>query len=126
MLKLKPVEDPLCNMFKELGLKFEERLLTVATSFAEAKINCEDESASMSVMLSLANGEEIEMEYLTSQFYSTTVWISKQELQKWKSAYTKDLHFKLVVKTKEDDQDGNLTFPQYHQSEEGLMYLKTL
>ena len=66
-LKLKPVKDPLCNMFEELGLKFEERLLTVATSFAEAEMDCEDESISTSVMLSLANSEEVEMGYLTSQ-----------------------------------------------------------
>lgn len=113
-------------MFKELGPKFEEKLLSVATCFAETEIQSEGDDASTRISLSLENGEEVEMEYSTSCSYSITVQISKQELQKWKDAYTRDPHFNLVVGIKENEQEVKLTFPQYHRSEEGLVYFEDL
>ena len=123
-LKLKPAEDPLRNMFEELGPKFEEKLLNVAARFAEAELLLEDDSLSVKVPLALSDGKEIEIQCSTSQTYSTTVQINKQELLKWKSAYAKDPHFKLVVESKTKGEEASLTFPQYHHSEEGLIYFE--
>ena len=123
-LKLKPPEDPLRNMFEELGPKFEEKLLDVAMKFAEAELQLEDNSLSAKVPLSLSDGKEVEIHYSTLQTYSTTVQIDEQELRKWKDAYAKDPHFKLVIESKIRNEETGLTFSQYHHSEEGLIYFE--
>ena len=123
-LKLKPADDPLRSMFEELGPKFEEKLLTVATRFAETKLLCEDDSTPTSIPLTLENSEEIEIPYLTSQLYSTMVQVDEREFLKWKDAYTKDPHFALVLEDTKENDATNLMFPQYHISEEGLIYFE--
>ena len=86
-LKLKSTEDPLRDMFEELGLRFEEKLLTVATHFAESELKVEDNSVSMEVLLVLIDGKGVEICYSTSYMHSTMVQVSGQELQRQKSAY---------------------------------------
>ena len=123
-LKLKPTEDPLRNMFEELGPKFEEKLLNVAARFAEAELQIEDNSTHMKVLLGSTDDKEIGIQYLTSRSYSTMIHIDKRELQEWKDAYAKDPHFSLVINSKTQGEEGSLTFPQYHHSEEGLIYFE--
>ena len=123
-LKLKPVEDPLCNMFEELGPKFEERLLTAATRFAEAELYLEHDNTSTDIPLRWENEEEIRIPYLTPRSFSLTVQIDDQEVQKWKNAYAKDPHFIQVLEGRKKDGDANLTFQQYHYSEDGLIYFE--
>lgn len=118
------MEDLLCNMFEELGQKFEERLLTAAAHFAEAELEVEDNNISMSVPLALANGEEVGTEYSMSWSYSTTVQIDKNEVQRWTDAYARDLHFKSVIEDKRENKETGLTFSQYHYSVEGLVYFE--
>ena len=65
-LKLKPVEDPLRNMFDELAPRFEEKLLTVATQFAEAELLTEESDLTTGIPLSLVSGEEVNIQYSTS------------------------------------------------------------
>ena len=124
-LKLKTTEDPMRNMFEELGSRFEERLLTVATHFAETELQIEDDRVFMEVPLSLDNGEEVKIHYPTSRRYSTTVQVSTEELQRWKSAYREDPHFSLIIASaKGDAEETDAKFSQYHQSEEGLIYFE--
>ena len=123
-LKLKPVEDPLCNMFDELAPRFEEKLLTVATQFAEAELLTEESDLTTGIPLSLVSREEVNIQYLTSRSYSTMVQINEHEIQKWKKAYIRDLHFKLVIEDKEKNIDAKLTFSPYHYSGQGLIYFE--
>lgn len=124
-LKLKTTEDPMRNMFEELGSRFEERLLTVATHFAETELQIEDDHVFMDVPLSLDNGEEVKIHYPTSRTYSTTVQVSTEELQRWKSVYREDPHFSLIIASaKGDAEETDAKFSQYHQSEEGLIYFE--
>ena len=55
----------MCNMFKELGPKFEEKLLKVAAHFVEAELLIEDDKISTRVPVSLVDDKEIEIEYST-------------------------------------------------------------
>ena len=97
-LKLKLAEDPLHSMFEELGPRFEEKLLTVTTCFAESELQLENGSTCLSVSLPLVDSEEVTILYKTSQSYSTTVQVDKQKIWKWKNAYAWDPHFNLVCR----------------------------
>ena len=123
-LKLKPVEDPLRDMFEELGPKFEEKLLTVAARFAESELQLEEDRTTVNLPLTLPNGEEVNIQHLTSKSFSTTVHVSESELHEWRNAYLRDPHFKLVCESRSGDKNTNLTFSQYHYSEEGLIYFE--
>ena len=123
-LKLKPTEDPLRDMFEELGPKFEEKLLTVATRFAETELQYEDDSTSTNIRLILPNSNEVDVPYSTSRSYSTIVQISEAESSEWRNAYSKDPHFGLVIESAKKDKGMNLTFPQYHVSEGELIYFE--
>ena len=122
-LELRPTEDPLRNMFDELGPKFEENLLTVATHFAEAELELESDSVTVDISLNPNDERSVEMSYVTSRTFSTLVQINREEIQKWKNAYGKDPHFNLVLGSKEN-KETEFNFPQYHVSEEGLIYLE--
>lgn len=111
-------------MFEELGPRFEEKLLTVAACFAESELQLEEDRTTISLPLTLANGEEVEIQHLTSKTFSTMVHVSESKLNEWRDAYFKDPHFKLVCESKSGDQNANLTFSQYHHSEGGLIYFE--
>lgn len=123
-LKLKTTEDPLCDMFKELSPKFEEKLLTVATCFAEAEILLVYDNTLVNIPLNLDGGREVGIPYQTSQSFSTTIQIESQEIQNWKDAYASNLHFSQVLKNQGKGGNENLTFQQYHHSEDGLIYFE--
>ena len=123
-LKLKPVEDPLREMFEELGPRFEEKLLTAATRFAESELHLEDDNTSLSIPLNLEGEGEVRIPYLTPRSFSTIVQIETQEIQDWRDAYTRDPHFRQVLENKRKEENANLTFQQYHHSEDGLIYFE--
>ena len=111
-------------MFEELGPEFEENLIKVATHFAETELLVEDDKISISVAISLSNGDETKIEYSMLRSYSTTIRISEQELQKWRRAYEKDPHFHLVLQSKKENKEMDDTYSQYHHSKEGLIYFE--
>ena len=123
-LKLKPTEDPLRNMFEELGPKFEEKLLTVATRFAEAELQYEDDRMTTNIRLNLTDSNEVDVPYSTSRSYSTIVQVDETELSEWKSGYSRDPHYSLVLESAKKDEGLNLTFPQYHISGRELIYFE--
>lgn len=66
LLRLKPAEDTLHNMFNKLGPKFEENLLTVASQFAKSELQTKNDGISMDVPLMLHGDEKIDIPYVTS------------------------------------------------------------
>ena len=111
-------------MFKELGPKFEEKLLTVATRFAEAEILLEYDNTLVNIPLNLDGGREVGIPYQTLRSFSTTVQIESREIQNWKDAYASDPHFSQVLENQGKGGNENLTFQQYHHSEDGLIYFE--
>ena len=123
-LKLKPMEDPLKNMFEELGPQFEETLLTVASNFMSSELKIEEENLHVPVNLRVGDHDEIETFQTTSRSYSILVGIDQDEISRWSIAYDEDPHFKSVLQTIRNDESEDIPFPQYHYSDNGLLYFE--
>ena len=98
----------------------------VAAWFAESELEMEENNVSQSIYLPSVSGKDIEIPYRTSQSYTTTVQLDEQEIWEWKDTYAQDPHFKLVCKSKAEDQGVDVAFPQYHYNREGLIYFVDL
>lgn len=125
-LNLKIDEDPLRNMFDELGPKFEERLLTVATRFVETEedTTLDIENLETSIKICLDNGHKIEVPYTTSKAYSIIIGLAPEEITRWREAYLKDGHFQKVLYSKNSDEANCPEYPQYFYGDEGLIYFE--
>ena len=112
-------EDPLKNMYEELGERFEERLLRVASKHA---ISIIDEDSTTSSAISINNTEAITEDYSTSAYHSIVIGFSDKEYEKWKTAYKKDKHFQEVLKAMSETKDwAKPLFPQYYVRDDGLL-----
>src|ERR1700743_1370493 len=97
-VELSSGDDPLKNMYDDLGPKFEEKLLTVATRFISSQeVDADDVSIHLGD-ISLDSDEELSVPYISSQSYNVLVGISGAELNEWRAAYSEDPHFSQVLK----------------------------
>lgn len=122
------LEDPLKDMYEELGPQFEEKLIKVASRFCET-LDQEDEGEELTVLFATHSSEDTENPwssvYQASSKHSLLVGITPGEVQTWKKAYSKDEHFKIVKKNLETETDwSNPEFPQYTTTPEGLVYFE--
>lgn len=125
-LELGNGEDPLRNMFEDLGQHFEEKLLTVAAKYAITSYKVEDSSKTIGeVELDFEDATVIRLPYTSSQNYTVLIGISPGKIKDWASAYEKDPHFTRVLKDWKGEKNWvNPTFPQYHYSDSGLIYFE--
>ena len=123
-LRLKPIEDPLKNMFEELGPLFEKKLLTVASNFMTSELEIARDVVHIPINLPVGNSEEIEGSQVTSRSYTTLVGIDKEEISRWRTMYNCDPHFSVVLKTMEEDKDNSIPYPQYHYADCRLLYFE--
>lgn len=125
-LELSNGEDPLRNMFEELGQRFEEKLLTVAAKHVCSEFESEHCSKNLGdCELDLEDGSTLQIPYAAAQNYSILIGVSPQELAEWSSGYLEDQHFSRVLKGWKREKDWvNPIFPQYHYSESGLIYFE--
>src|SRR6267154_1242691 len=124
---LDPGEDPLKDMYTALGSQFEEKLLKVASNFVEQELReSTDNSKTVSEALEviLPDNTSISPEYYTSEVYSTHIFISPEELNKWKEAYGKDALLSEVLKTDEEEERADDKYNQYQVKEHGLIYFE--
>ena len=112
-------------MYRELGEKFEEKLLNVASKYINSNQNLPDYShlAQNSLKLMLHEGESLVQDYSTSNTHSVLVRIDNKGLETWKESYATDQFYSKVLNAFQvnDDKDGN--YPQY-QLIEGLIYFE--
>ena len=112
-------------MYSELGEKFEEKLLKVASKYINSNQNLPDYShlAQDSLKLILPEGESLVQDYATSNTYSVLVGMDNEGLEFWKKGYATNQLYSKVLNTFQvnDDKDGN--YPQY-QLIEGLISFK--
>ena len=122
VIELSTDQNVLRDMYEQLGEWFEERLLTVASNFVQIKDRVDDGNiCNDEVRVENQEGIESSIMIPTSQNYSVVVGISEDELRKWKDDYEKDNHFSTVLKSLRQGLD---TYPQYHYSEDGLIYFE--
>ena len=118
------IADPLSNMFDELGERFEEKLLKVATSHAMAlsyESATEDSAIPVTCYLNLQSGIS-EYTCATSTTHSLLIGFSEGDLAEWVAGYMEDGHYKAVLKSLRNTTDwANPEFPQYYLREDGLI-----
>ncbi|KAF8981324.1 hypothetical protein BDQ17DRAFT_1438475 [Cyathus striatus] len=92
-------EDPLRNMYEELGPRFKEKLLTIATHFAHFEIEDHTPCSTwfIDTEITLEDGTTIEQVEHISKCYTTLIRFNKSEMTKWRKAYEEDNHFKEVL-----------------------------
>ena len=118
-------DDPLRDMYGELGERFEEKLLNVASKYVNSNHNLPDYShlAQNGLELMLPEGESLVQDYATSNTYSVLVGMDNKGLETWKESYATDQFYSKVLNAFQinNDKDGN--YPQY-QLIEGLIYFE--
>lgn len=128
------INDPLKNAFDELGERFEERLLRVATKHSqvltEEQLNREVPKTYTTNLP--ADQDDIyipqvpgkgPMTYTTVTQTGLVVGLAPREYRKWRTAITQDRHFNTVLNAISAENDpSNPTFPQYFLGDDGLLY----
>ena len=111
------------NMYEELGERFEENLLKVASKFAESEHSGEISTAThIPKVLELDSGKENHScnNYCTLSSFSILVGIEEEELERWKEDYKEDLTFSLVLSL--DEIERSKQFLQYLVKDDELLY----
>lgn len=131
--QLKTVElktdDPMKDMYEELSPRLEEGILNFSTRYVRTieEDDVIDSEASTTIEIELGNDDitSAQLPYRTSKVYSVLIGLSDSEVEKWKTGYTTDPHFKKVLERWEDKKDElNPYYPQYIRGSDGLIYLE--
>ena len=116
--------EPLTDIYETLGDKFEQHLLSMASTYV--RLDYFDSPGysylSEGLWISFSNGLNISHPYATSSSYLVLIGISKEELESWKSAFGSDPHFQSVLVETKDGE--SVMVSQYQLREDGFMYLE--
>ena len=117
--------DPLRDMYSELGEEFEKKLLNVTSKYINLNTNLPDYShlTSDGLELILPEGESLIQDYTTSDTYSILVGIDSEGLEFWKKGYSTNSIYSKVLDTFQINDNKDRNYPQY-QMIEGLIYFK--
>ena len=92
------IEDPLKDMFTELGSHFEECLLRIASGYVTSLEETESSQIPVSpIVLDSEGSLEVEVSYVSSSSFSILIGISDEELLTWKEGYTRDPYFSSLL-----------------------------
>jgi len=102
-------------MYDELGDKFEEKLLNVASKFVNATTKTPEYSCTVSdgLEIPLPQGGNLVQNYATSSAYSVLVRMNTDDWEDWKKAYTTDNLYSKVLKASQIDNDEAGHYTQY-------------
>ena len=123
-INLKPIDDPLRNMFEELGPRFEEKLLTVASNYMASELQIAEDTVHIPINLKVGDSDEVEILQTASCRYTTLVGMDEGKILKWRAGYDEDPHFSSVLKAIREDKDDSVPYPQYQYSDHGLLYFE--
>ena len=112
-------------MYGELGERFEEKLLNVASKYKNSNQNLPDYShlTQNGLELMLPEGESLVQDYTTSNTYSVLVGMDNEGLGSWKRSYATDQFCSKVLHAFQVNNDKDTNYPQY-QLIEGLIYFE--
>lgn len=121
-LRLRTEEDPLKNMFDELGHNFEQKLLTVSSHYINS-INKEGDD-SLRTEIPMEIDEKIEhVPYQSARNYAITIVLADDEKTRWIEEYRKDPYFRKVLSQYEDNKEAfQKDLSQFEISDEKLIY----
>src|ERR1700683_4485913 len=124
-ISLELSEDPLKDMYSELGEKFEEKLLNVASKFVNSATEVPEYAytALDSLEILLPEGGSLVQDYATSSAYSILVGMNTDDLEGWKKAYIADNLYSKVLKASQFDNNEVGHYTQY-QIRDGLVYFE--
>jgi len=100
-ISLDLTEDPIRDMYSELGEKFEEKLLSVVSDFVASETLQEPDYSFISpnsLKICLPSGHEFSLDHVSSNSYSVLVGMKSDELNIWKTAYASDTLFSKVLR----------------------------
>jgi len=125
-ISLNLMEDPIRDMYSELGEKFEEKLLSVVLDFVASEILEEQDYSFISqnsLEICLPSGHKFTLDHISSNSYSILVGMQSKELDIWKMAYSSDTMFSKILKASitNNDEEGNYSQYQIH---DGLIYFE--
>jgi hypothetical protein len=90
-ISLDLTEDPICNMYSELGEKFKEKLLSVVSDFVASELSEEPDYhfiSQNSLEICLPSGHEFTLDHVSLNSYSILIGMQYDELNTWKMAYS--------------------------------------
>jgi hypothetical protein len=126
-ISLSSDEDSLQNMFSELGPRFEEKLLNVASGLVQAEeLEVPDYSHTKYNCLELHVHGELSCyeDYVTSNSFSVLIGLSPEELDVWIKAYAADTLFSEVLKANQESQGTQDKYSQYSVQSNGLIFFE--
>ena len=102
-------------MYSELGEKFQEKLLNIASKYvnSSAKIPEYSDITSDGLEIILPEGESLVQDYATSSTYSILVGMNANDLEDWKKAYTANNLYSKILKVSQTDNNEAGNYPQY-------------
>ena len=117
--------DPLMDMYSELGEKFAEKLLNVASKYVNSNTDLPDYSHLDldELELMLPKGESLIQDYATSNMCSILIGIDNEGLESWKKGHSTDSIYSKVLDAFHINGDKYRNYPQY-QMIKGLIYFK--
>ena len=112
-------------MYSELGERFEEKLLNVASRCVNSTIKILEYSYTGldSLEIFLPEGGSLVQDYVTSNTYSVLVGMKANDLEGWKGAYTTNNLYSKVLKASQIDHDKAGHYSQY-QIRDGLVHFE--
>jgi hypothetical protein len=92
-------DNPLRDMYRDLGEKFEEKLLNVASKYVNSNQNLPNYShlTQDGLELILPEGESLVQDYATSNTYSVLVGMDNEGFEFWKKGYATDQFYSKVL-----------------------------
>ena len=114
-ISLDLTDNPLRNIYSELGENFEKRLLGVASKCVNSISEIPDYShiAKDGLEIMFPEGEYLVQDYPTSNTYSILVGMSSNELEEWKRAYMNDKFYSKILKASQINNNEEGNYPQY-------------
>lgn len=127
LLLASEVDDPIRNMYVELGDRFKEKLLRMASKHTQAITDEEVAPTPLELEDSIEDPdpEVVPRTYATSAQHALLINYQESELKRWTSGYQDDPHFKEVLKGLKSTTDwAKPDHSQYFLRDDGLRFLR--
>lgn len=125
-LQLGTTEDPLKNIYDELGERFENKLLKVASCFVRQEISEFTSADEKELRVELPDHVEeqsgADLGYQTSRSYNVVIALEEAEKDRWRKEYRKDAFTKSIMEEIEaEGKRGEVAERRFRRREDGML-----